>query len=68
MEDADILVIGAGPVGMLAALLSAQQGLSVLLFERSDARQLQSRAIGITPPSLEIFRRIGLPGPSSSVA
>lgn len=61
MADADILVIGAGPVGMLAALLSAQQGLNVLLLERSDVRQVQSRAIGITPPSLEIFRRIGLP-------
>ena len=61
MSDADILVIGAGPVGMLAALLSAQQGSSVVLLERSDARQVQSRAIGITPPSLEIFRRIGLP-------
>lgn len=62
MADADILVVGAGPVGMLAALLSAQQGLSVLLLEQSAVRQVQSRAIGITPPSLEIFRRIGLPG------
>lgn len=61
MADADILVIGAGPVGMLAALLSAQRGLSVLLLERSTVRQVQSRAISITPPSLEIFRRIGLP-------
>jgi len=61
MADADILVVGAGPVGMLAALLSAQQGLSVLLLERSAVRQAQSRAIGITPPSLEIFRRVGLP-------
>jgi 2-polyprenyl-6-methoxyphenol hydroxylase-like FAD-dependent oxidoreductase len=61
MADADILVVGAGPVGMLAALLSAQQGLSVLLLEQSAVRQVQSRAIGITPPSLEIFRRIGLP-------
>lgn len=62
MADTDIIVVGAGPVGMLAALLSAQQGLSVLLLERSAERQIQARAIGITPPSLEIFRRIGLPG------
>jgi len=62
MADADILVVGAGPVGMLAALLSAQQGSSVLLLERSAVRQTRSRAIGITPPSLEIFRRVGLPG------
>jgi 2-polyprenyl-6-methoxyphenol hydroxylase-like FAD-dependent oxidoreductase len=61
MADTDILVVGAGPVGMLAALLSAQRGLSVLLLEQSAARQVQSRAIGVTPPSLEIFRRIGLP-------
>jgi 2-polyprenyl-6-methoxyphenol hydroxylase-like FAD-dependent oxidoreductase len=62
MADTDVLVVGAGPVGMLAALLSAERGLSVLLLEQSVARQVQSRAIGITPPSLEIFRRIGLPG------
>ncbi len=61
MADADVIVIGAGPVGMLAALLSARQGLSVLLLEKSAERQVQARAIGITPPSLEIFRRIGLP-------
>ena len=35
MPDADIIVVGAGPVGMLAALLSARQGLSVLLLEQS---------------------------------
>lgn len=60
MADADILVVGAGPVGMLAALLSARQGSSVLLLERSPARQVQSRAIGVTPPSLEILRTVGL--------
>jgi len=60
MANADILIVGAGPVGMLAALLSAQQGMSVLLLERFAVRKVQSRAIGITPPSLEIFRRIGL--------
>jgi 2-polyprenyl-6-methoxyphenol hydroxylase-like FAD-dependent oxidoreductase len=58
--DADIIVVGAGPVGMLAALLSAQQGLSVLLLEQSAERHIQTRAIGITPPSLEILSRLGL--------
>lgn len=62
MADADIIVIGAGPVGMLAALLSAQQGLGVLLLEQSAKRHIQSRAIGITPPSLEILSRAGLAG------
>lgn len=60
MADADIIVVGAGPVGMLAALLAAQQGSSVLLLEQSPERPVQSRAIGITPPSLEILSTIGL--------
>jgi len=60
MFDADVIVVGAGPVGMLAALLAADQGMKVLLLEQSQERRIQSRAIGITPPSLEILRRIGL--------
>jgi 2-polyprenyl-6-methoxyphenol hydroxylase-like FAD-dependent oxidoreductase len=60
VTDADIIVIGAGPVGMLAALLSAQQGLGVLLLEQSARRHIQSRANGITPSSLEILGKLGL--------
>src|ERR1039457_481836 len=62
MVDSHIIVVGAGPVGMLAALLSAQQGSNVLLLEQSSQRPIQSRAIGITPPSLEILSRLGLAG------
>jgi len=60
MSDADVIVAGAGPVGMLAALLAAQRGMRVLLLEQSETRRIQSRAIGITPPSLEILRTAGL--------
>jgi 2-polyprenyl-6-methoxyphenol hydroxylase-like FAD-dependent oxidoreductase len=60
MFEADIIVVGAGPVGMLAALLAAQRGLSVLLLEQAEQRDTQSRAIGITPPSLEILETLGL--------
>jgi 2-polyprenyl-6-methoxyphenol hydroxylase-like FAD-dependent oxidoreductase len=62
VADADIIVVGAGPVGMLAALLSAQQGSSVLLLEQTEERPIQSRAIGITPPSLEILSSLDLAG------
>jgi 2-polyprenyl-6-methoxyphenol hydroxylase-like FAD-dependent oxidoreductase len=60
MTGADVIVVGAGPVGMLAALLSVLGGASVLLLEQSAVRQRQSRAIGISPPSLEILSRAGL--------
>jgi len=60
MAEADIIVVGAGPVGLLAALLSARQGLSVLLLEQSERRDPRSRAVGVTPPSLEILAGLGL--------
>jgi 2-polyprenyl-6-methoxyphenol hydroxylase-like FAD-dependent oxidoreductase len=55
-----ITVVGAGPVGMLAALLAAEQGMTVTLIERNLDRSPNSRAIGITPSSLEILRQIGV--------
>lgn len=60
MIDTDIIVIGAGPVGTLAALLAARQGLRVVLLEQTTKRHVQSRAVGIMPPSLEILRGVGL--------
>ncbi|HEY1406870.1 MAG TPA: FAD-dependent oxidoreductase, partial [Spirochaetota bacterium] len=46
MTDTDIIVIGAGPVGMAAALLAAKENLNVILIEQSIIRPIQSRAIG----------------------
>jgi len=61
-DIADIIVVGAGPVGLLAALLSAQHGLHVLLLEQTELRDSRSRAVGVTPPSLEILEGLGLAG------
>lgn len=62
MTDSAVIVIGAGPVGMLAALLAAHEGIPVIILEKSRERSVNSRAIGVTPPSLEILQRIGLHG------
>ncbi|MBN1983935.1 MAG: FAD-dependent monooxygenase [Chitinivibrionales bacterium] len=60
MGKADIIVIGAGPIGLLSSILAAQQGFSVIILEKNGSRIKQSRAIGITPPSLGIFERCSL--------
>jgi 2-polyprenyl-6-methoxyphenol hydroxylase-like FAD-dependent oxidoreductase len=60
MQTTSLIVVGAGPVGMLASLLAAERGITVALFEKSAERSVNSRAIGITPPSLEILRIIGI--------
>jgi 2-polyprenyl-6-methoxyphenol hydroxylase-like FAD-dependent oxidoreductase len=58
--EADVVVVGAGPVGLLAALCAAKNGSSVILLEKESVRPQQSRAIGITPPSMGIFERLGI--------
>ncbi|KAL0482590.1 hypothetical protein AKO1_014301 [Acrasis kona] len=57
--DVDVVIVGAGPVGMLLANSLIKQGLRVKILEkRKDRSQFLSRAIGIHPPSLQIFEKI----------
>jgi 2-polyprenyl-6-methoxyphenol hydroxylase-like FAD-dependent oxidoreductase len=55
-----VLVVGAGPVGLLAALSLARQGISVLLLEKRGALAGLSRALVISTRSMEILRGWGL--------
>jgi 3-(3-hydroxy-phenyl)propionate hydroxylase len=55
-----IAVVGAGPVGSLAALELARHGLRVLVLEARDEISWTSRAICISRRSLEILDRAGV--------
>lgn len=58
--DCDVAIVGAGPVGLLLANLLGPTGLKVVVLEKNLAPPTHSRAIGITPPSLEILGSVGL--------
>lgn len=55
-----VLIIGAGPVGLLLANLLGQQQIPVLVAEQRTDFPKWSRALGITPPSLEILKSAAL--------
>lgn len=57
MADHDIVVVGAGPVGLLLACLLAQEGHDVALYERREGPDARARAIGIHPPGLAALDR-----------
>ncbi|MCI2956727.1 FAD-dependent monooxygenase [Agromyces atrinae] len=55
-----VVVVGAGPVGLLTAILLAQRGVTVDVYDSRDAPVDWSRAIGIHPPGLTALARAGL--------
>lgn len=60
-EDAyDVAIIGYGPVGVTAANLLGQLGLSVLVAERDADVYSRARAISTDEEILRIWQRIGL--------
>lgn len=58
--DPDVLVVGAGPTGLTAALQAHAHGASVRLVERRVERFRHSRAMIMHPRALESLRPLGV--------
>ena len=58
--DCDVIICGAGPVGLTAALKLAQHGVSSIILEKRDSLNLASKASTFHPPTLEILDEFGL--------
>ncbi|KZL66593.1 FAD binding domain-containing protein [Colletotrichum tofieldiae] len=51
-QTAEVLIVGAGPVGLYVALRLGQAGISVKVFEKESAISTESRALGYYGGSL----------------
>lgn len=58
--DTDVLIVGAGPAGLMAACKLARCGVSCRVIEKALHRSLLSRAIIVQPRTLEILTLLGL--------
>jgi 2-polyprenyl-6-methoxyphenol hydroxylase-like FAD-dependent oxidoreductase len=58
--DCDVLVVGAGPTGLMAANLLARSGVRVRIVERRTEATRESRAFAVQARSLELLQSIGL--------
>ncbi|QGV80911.1 FAD-dependent monooxygenase [Streptomyces ficellus] len=56
----DVLVVGAGPVGLTAAAELRRRGVGCRLVDRLPARLPYAKAVGVQPRTLEIWDRMGL--------
>lgn len=60
--DVDVVVAGAGPVGLMATLQLARSGVSVRLVDAAAGPATTSRALGTHARSLEIYDQLGILG------
>jgi 2-polyprenyl-6-methoxyphenol hydroxylase-like FAD-dependent oxidoreductase len=60
MADAQVLIVGAGPVGLTAALVLQALGIRFRIIEKNAQPVAESRALGIQARTLELFEQLGL--------
>ncbi|OJA20305.1 hypothetical protein AZE42_08330 [Rhizopogon vesiculosus] len=56
-----VLVVGAGPVGLVAALMLVQNGIPVRIIDKDPNHHIGQRGPGIWPRTLEVFNFLDVP-------
>src|SRR5271154_7226371 len=59
-NDLDVLVVGGGPVGLVAGAELARRGVRVRVIDKLAQPTDQSRAIAVHARSLDMFERMGI--------
>jgi 2-polyprenyl-6-methoxyphenol hydroxylase-like FAD-dependent oxidoreductase len=58
--DTDVLIIGAGPTGLVLALWLSWLGVRVRIIDKTAEPGRTSRAVAVQASTLELYRQIGL--------
>jgi 2-polyprenyl-6-methoxyphenol hydroxylase-like FAD-dependent oxidoreductase len=58
--DTDVLIVGAGPTGLMLANQLARRGVRFRIIDRHAGPALQTRALGVQARTLEIYSHLGI--------
>ena len=60
MAHCDVLIVGAGPTGLVLALWLTRQGVSVRIVDPTAEPGTTSRALAVQARTLELYRQLDL--------
>jgi 2-polyprenyl-6-methoxyphenol hydroxylase-like FAD-dependent oxidoreductase len=63
MSDAEVLIVGAGPTGLVLALWLTKMGVRVRIVDKAAEPGTTSRALAVHARTLELYRQLDLDGP-----
>jgi 2-polyprenyl-6-methoxyphenol hydroxylase-like FAD-dependent oxidoreductase len=58
--DTDVLVVGAGPTGLMLANQLVRRGVRTLIIDRHAGPARETRALGVQARTLEIYAKLGI--------
>ena len=58
--DTDVLIVGAGPTGLMLANQLGRRGVRALIIDRHAGPALQTRALGVQARTMEIYSKLGI--------
>ena len=58
--DTEVLVVGAGPTGLMAGLVLSRRGLAAVLIDRKAGPTRESKALAVQSRTMEIYDQLGL--------
>ena len=58
--NTEVLVVGAGPTGLMLANQLARRGVRVTIIDRHDGPARETRALGVQARTLEIYSHLGI--------
>ncbi len=58
--ETDVLIVGAGPTGLMLANQLGRRGVRALIIDRHAGPSLETRALGVHARTMEIYSKLGI--------